>query len=85
MLTCFLQLSRNCAPQIHTWGSNCQRSFLLGGFEASRDHVHRVRPNLWGDNGWIPHQDNAPSHTALIVREFLAHNSITMMDHHLTR
>jgi hypothetical protein len=27
------------------------------------------------------HQDNAPSHTALIVREFLVHNSITVMDH----
>jgi hypothetical protein len=43
--------------------------------------VHRVRPDLQGDNGWILHQDNAPSHTALIVCEFLACNLITVMDH----
>ncbi|KAM0736815.1 Mariner Mos1 transposase [Formica fusca] len=30
---------------------------------------------------WILHQDNAPSHTALIVREFIGRNNITVMDH----
>jgi hypothetical protein len=32
---CFLWLSQNCAPRIRTSGSDCQRSFLNGGFEAS--------------------------------------------------
>jgi transposase len=30
---------------------------------------------------WLLHDDNAPSHTALITREFLAHNSIITLPH----
>ena len=34
------------------------------------------------ENAWILlHQDNAPSHTAFITREFLAKNNITIIDH----
>jgi hypothetical protein len=41
----------------------------------------RVRPELWAENTWIMHQDNAPSQTALVTREFLAKNEITTMGH----
>jgi len=33
MLMVSFWLPWNCAPQIRIWGSNCQRSFLRGGFE----------------------------------------------------
>jgi len=46
-----------------------------------RDRVRRVRPNLLGEDGWILHHDNAPAHSSLLVREFLARNSITTLDH----
>jgi hypothetical protein len=36
---------------------------------------------LWTESAWILHQDNASSHTALGMREFLAKNKITTMDH----
>jgi hypothetical protein len=42
--------------------------------------VRRKIPGLWPDK-WILHHDNAPAHDALRVREFLAKNSITKMDH----
>jgi histone-lysine N-methyltransferase SETMAR len=42
--------------------------------------VQRKRPGLWSDK-WILHHDSAPAHNALRVREFLAKNSITKMDH----
>jgi len=45
-----------------------------------RESVRRKRPELWPDK-WILHHDNAPAHDALRVREFLAKNSITKMDH----
>ena len=32
-------------------------------------------------NNWLLHHDNAPAHTSLVVREFLAKNSITLMEH----
>jgi len=46
-----------------------------------RDRVHRVRPELWEGRRWILHHDDAPAHSALIVREFLVRNSITMLEH----
>jgi histone-lysine N-methyltransferase SETMAR len=45
-----------------------------------RDCVRRKRPGLWPDKGNL-HHDNAPANDALRVREFLAKNSITKMDH----
>jgi histone-lysine N-methyltransferase SETMAR len=45
-----------------------------------QESVRRKSPGLWPDK-WILHQDNAPVHDALRVREFLAKNSITKMDH----
>jgi hypothetical protein len=46
-----------------------------------KDHVRHVWLNFQGDNGLILHQENAPSHTALLLCEFLACSSITVMDH----
>jgi hypothetical protein len=43
--------------------------------------VRLAQPELWAENTWILHQDNAPSHTALVPREVLANNKITTMDH----
>ena len=36
---------------------------------------------LFANNSWILHHDNAPAHTALSVREFLATKQITMLEH----
>ena len=46
-----------------------------------RDRVHCVRPELWEGRRWILHHNNAPAHSALIVHEFLARNSITLLEH----
>jgi alpha-L-fucosidase len=45
------------------------------------ERVRRTRPEMWAENAWILNQDNAPSHTALVTREFLAKTKITTMDH----
>jgi hypothetical protein len=36
---------------------------------------------LWAEKNWILHHDNAPSHSALIVREFFAKNDMIIADH----
>jgi len=38
-------------------------------------------PELFANNSWILHHDNAPAHTALSVREFLATKQITLLEH----
>jgi len=37
-------------------------------------------PELWSID-WILHHDNAPSHKALSVKEFMAQKSITELEH----
>jgi histone-lysine N-methyltransferase SETMAR len=46
-----------------------------------RKKVRRKRPELFANNSRILHQDNAPAHTALSVREFLATKQITVLEH----
>ena len=46
-----------------------------------REKVRRKRPELFANNSWILHHDNAPAHTALSVREFLASKQITMLEY----
>jgi len=44
------------------------------------EHVRRKWPELWR-NGWILHQDNAPAHNALSVKQLLANKNITVLEH----
>ena len=46
-----------------------------------REKVRQKQPELFASNSWILHHDNAPAHTALSVREFLATKQITMLEH----
>jgi hypothetical protein len=38
--------------------------------EVLHENVRWKRPELFANNSWILHHDNAPAHTALSVREF---------------
>jgi transposase len=46
-----------------------------------REDIQRKRPEMWRAVNWLLHDDNAPSHRALVRREFLAHNSIITLPH----
>jgi len=41
----------------------------------------REGPELWRVGNWLLHDDNAPSHRALVTHEFLAHNSTITLLH----
>jgi [histone H3]-lysine36 N-dimethyltransferase SETMAR len=62
-------------------GQTVKAKFYVEVLKRLRERVRLARPELWAENAWILHQDNAPSHTALVTREFLAKNKITTMDH----
>jgi len=49
--------------------------------ERLREKVRWKRPELFANSSWILHHDNAPAHTALSVREFLATKQITVLEH----
>ena len=38
-----------------------------------RDAVRRKRPELWENQTWMLHHDNAPAHASLLIRSYLRH------------
>ena len=46
----------------------------LGVTRRLREVIRQKRPDLWANNSWILHHDNAPSHNAIVIREHLAKN-----------
>jgi transposase len=61
------------------WTVNAE--FNCNVLRRLREDIQRKRPELWRAGNWMLHDDNAPSHRALLTREFLAHNSIITLPH----
>jgi hypothetical protein len=47
------------------------------------EQVRKKRSDLWKKKSWILHQDNAPGHNALAVKQFLAVKCIPVLQHPL--
>ncbi|EGI71101.1 Mariner Mos1 transposase [Acromyrmex echinatior] len=43
--------------------------------------IHRIRPEYRDPENWSLLHDNAPSHTSLIVRQCLARNCVSVLNH----
>jgi histone-lysine N-methyltransferase SETMAR len=80
MLVCFFDhkgiVHNKFIAQGHMVNQHCYLEVLT----RLRECVRKKRPRLWPGK-WILHHDNSPAHDVLRVREFLAKNSITKMDH----
>ena len=59
-------------------GQTVNQVYYLEVLKRLREKVRRKRPELFANNLWILHNDNAPAHTALSLREFLATKQITV-------
>jgi hypothetical protein len=55
--------------------------YYLEVLKRLRVKVRRKRPEIFANNSWMLHHDNAPAHTALSLREFLASKQITVLEH----
>ena len=53
-------------------GQTVNQVYYLEVLKRLREKVRRKRPEQFTNNSWILHHDNAPAHTALSMREFLA-------------
>jgi hypothetical protein len=62
-------------------GQNVNQAYYLEVLKRLCEKVKRKRHQLFAAKSWILHVDNAPAHTALSVREFLASKQITMLEH----
>jgi len=46
-----------------------------------RDAVRRKRPELWENQTWMLHHDNAPAHASLLIRSYLAKHQTSIVPH----
>ena len=59
-------------------GSTVNQTYYTEVLIHVRDAIRRKRPELWRSGDWFFHHDNAPAHSALRTREFLAKHSIVL-------
>ena len=62
-------------------GQTVNAGFYCSVLRCMREDIQRKRPELWQEGNWLFHDDNAPSHRALVTCEFLAQNSIITLPH----
>jgi hypothetical protein len=46
-----------------------------------RDAVRKKRPEKWRTNSWFLLDDNAPAHRSVLVKDELARNDVTILEH----
>jgi len=46
-----------------------------------RDAVRRKRPELWENQTWMLHHDNAPTHVSLLIRSYLVKHQTSVASH----
>jgi len=62
-------------------GQTANQVYYLEALKRLCEKVRRKRPELFANNSWILHHENAHAHTALSVGEFLATKQITVLEH----
>ena len=62
-------------------GQRVNQVYYLEVLKRLHENVRQKWPELFAYNPWILHHDNAPAHTVLSVRTFLAAKQVTVLEH----
>ena len=81
LLTVFFDASGVVHHEYLPEGSIVNQTYYNEVLKRLRDAIRRKRPELRRSGDWFFHHDNAPVHSALRAREFLAKHSITVLPH----
>jgi len=81
MLICFFDIKGLVHFEFVLQDQTVNQQFYLEVLKRLRDAVRRKRPELWWSGEWLLHNDYAPAHTALSVRQFLTKNGMTTDSH----
>ncbi|UYV63394.1 hypothetical protein LAZ67_2003948 [Cordylochernes scorpioides] len=57
------------------------REYYLNFLKRLIARIRRIRPEYRDEDSWCLLHDNAPSHSSLIVRRFLAKNNVCVLNH----
>lgn len=81
LLTAFFDSQGVVHHEFLPQGQTVNRHYYNEVLRRLRDKVRRKRPELWADNSWFLHHDNAPAHASLQIREFCAKNQMSVLPH----
>ena len=76
--SCFSTFEELCTMNLPHQGQTVNAGFYCNVLRRQREGILRKRSELWCTGNWLLHDDNAPSHRALVTHEFLAHSIITL-------
>jgi transposase len=76
MLIVFFNIQGMVNLEFAPEGRTVNAEFYCNVLHRLREDIQRKRPELWHVGNWMLHDDNAPSHRALVTREFLTQISI---------
>jgi len=62
-------------------GETVSAVYYQSVMERLRNGIRRVRPGMCESGDWLILHNNAPSHNATIVKQFLAQRKVTVLDH----
>ena len=79
MLVVFFDLHGVIHYEFVPRGQTVSQEFYAAGLKLLREAVRRKRPQLWTNQSWVLHHDNAPAHSSFFVRNFLAKNEATVV------
>lgn len=81
LLTVFFDIRGVVHHEFLPRGETVNREYYNGVLRRLRENVRRKRPELWRENSWFLHHDNAPAHASLQIREFCAKNAMSVLPH----
>ncbi|VEN60324.1 unnamed protein product [Callosobruchus maculatus] len=79
LLTVFFDCRGVVHHEFLSQGSTVNQEYYLQVMRNLREAIRQKRPDLWKNKNWLLHHDNAPAHTSLLVREYLAKNNTVMV------
>jgi len=64
MLICFFDQKGIVHKEFFPPGQTVNAAFYVEVLKRLRENVRRKQPDLWQNNTWLLHHDNAPAHAA---------------------
>jgi len=78
LLTVFFDYNGAVHREFLPQGRTINKEYNLEVMRRLHETIRKKRPELWNNQSWILHHDNAPVNTSLLVRDFLAKNNTVM-------
>ena len=78
MLVVFFDWQGAIHYEFVTCGQTVNKEFYVAVLKRLREAIRRKRPQLWTNQSWVLHHENAPAHLSFLARNFLVKNETTV-------